>query len=136
MYNLVLDNKFTGQLGKFSPGPVSGKQQNFSPGGTATHLQFPTLVRPEIFLTPCLNVQSRLSIEKRKYNNFLQFLFHMFTENNIDDTVSLDIRIAVQHQISFSHFRTTPVIYITVATIAFGRPFIFFISDVLTGSVC
>ncbi len=34
MYNLVLDKKFTGPLGKFSP----GKKQNFGPGTT---LQFP-----------------------------------------------------------------------------------------------
>jgi hypothetical protein len=58
MYNLVLDKKFTGPLGKFSPGPVpvknkilvpvrsrSREKQNFgpgpSPGGTGTTLQFP-----------------------------------------------------------------------------------------------
>jgi hypothetical protein len=32
MYNLVLDKKFTGPLGKFSPGPGPGKKQNFGPG--------------------------------------------------------------------------------------------------------
>jgi hypothetical protein len=66
MYNLVLDKKFTGPLGKFSPGPVpvknkisvpvpsrSREKQNFGPGpgprpggtgtgtGTGTTLQFP-----------------------------------------------------------------------------------------------
>ncbi len=88
-----------------------------------------------IFLTPCLSIELPLSIKKINCHTFLPLLFHMFTKDNIYDTFSLHIRIAVQHQISFSYFYMTSVIYITGTTMAFVRQFIFFLRNVLTGSV-
>jgi hypothetical protein len=73
--------------------------------------------------------------QKINSNTLFQFLFPMFTENNIYNTFSLHFRIAIQHQISFAYFCMTSVIYVTVVTIAFVRQFIFFMRDVFTRSV-